>query len=85
MFVFTSWAFLPFCFIPVVFLVPLRVRRMRKELAATGKITTAASIREKEVYQSAFAQSEVVSVEVEKAEEVKASENSQDSDSKNKS
>lgn len=85
MFVFTSWAFLPFCFIPVVFLVPLRVRRMRKELAATGKVTTAASIREKEVYQSAFAQSEVVSVEAEKAEEVKASENSQDSDSKNKS
>lgn len=48
MFVFTSWAFLPFCFIPVVFLVPIRVRRMRKELAETGKVTTAASIRAKE-------------------------------------
>lgn len=53
MFVFTSWAFLPFCFIPVVFFVPFRVRKMRKEYAETGKITTAASIREAEAEQKA--------------------------------
>ncbi len=48
LFVFTSWAFLPFCFIPVVFLMPLRVRRMRKEMKEKGYVVTANEIRIRE-------------------------------------
>ena len=54
MFVFTSWAFLPFCFIPMVFFVPFRVRKMRQE-AAAGTLTTANEIRAAEALEKGTA------------------------------
>ncbi|MDO4399742.1 MAG: hypothetical protein Q4D27_02195 [Coriobacteriia bacterium] len=54
MFVFTSWAFLPFCFIPMVFIVPFRVRKLRNE-AREGKLVTANEIRAAEAAEKGVA------------------------------
>ncbi|SDY22646.1 hypothetical protein [Eubacterium barkeri] len=58
LFAWQSYVWIPIALIPLIFIAPFRVRRMRRQLETTGKVTTAASIRAAEQEIAAKSHSE---------------------------